>query len=100
MCSNVRARKLDLLDHLVGAQKQGCGKLHAHRLQSLKIEDKFKPRWQQYRKIGWEITLEDPAGIYANLPVRLREAGPVAHQAASYNEFSPRIDHRYRKAPR
>src|SRR6516225_3740026 len=41
-------------------------------------------------------TLENLAGVIANLSILIRKAGPITHQAAGYGEFAKRIYRWYR----
>ena len=44
------------------------------------------------RQVGRLLALEDAAGIDAGLTIRIRDAGPVAHQAAGRSKFAQRVD--------
>src|SRR5262249_23650991 len=44
------------------------------------------------RQVGRLFASENAADVYAGEAVRVRDAGPVAHQAAGSPSFAPRID--------
>ena len=52
------------------------------------------------RQVGGLLTLENPAGVDADLAIGIGNAGPVAHQAASHDKFAQVIDRRQHIASR
>jgi hypothetical protein len=47
-----------------------------------RFDDEIEFSWLHYWKIGRLFTLEDASSVIACLPVRIGDAGSVAHQAA------------------
>ena len=52
------------------------------------------------RQVGRLLALEDAAGVDADLTIRIRDAGSVAHQAAGLDELAILIDRGQRMASR
>src|SRR5262245_21061453 len=71
-----------LFDHLVGEREQIVVECNAERFGRLEINYELKFRGLHDRQIGGRGTLENTAGIDANLSVALGEAVAVAHEAA------------------
>ena len=46
----------------------------------------------RHRQIDWLIALQDVCCVEAHLTIRLRQAGPVAHQAAGFGVRARVID--------
>src|SRR6266702_7828652 len=57
----------------------------------LKVDDKLEPSRLQHRQISWLSALEDATRVDANLAIRIRKIGPVAHQSASFGILTHRI---------
>jgi hypothetical protein len=88
------AWRLPLIDHLVGAARQCRRHLDAERLRRAQVDHKFNPGRLHDRQVGRFCALENAARIDAGLPVRIRNAGSVAHQAAGRGELAPFINRR------
>jgi hypothetical protein len=95
-----RAGGRALLDHLVGAREQYPGHCQAKRLRSLEIDDQLELGRVLHRHVGRLLALEDAAHRLADLAVQSREAGPIAHQAASFDIFAPGVTRGQRMARR
>src|SRR5262245_41454387 len=74
---------LRLFDHLVGASEQRGRHLDAEHAGGLHVENKLELAGLLDRQVVRLRTLEDATGIEADLPIHVRDIGPVAHQAAS-----------------
>ena len=66
----------------------------AKRLGGLEIDDQLKLRRLQHRQVGGLLALENPASVDADLTVRIRGAGSVAHQAAGLGVLAQLINRR------
>src|SRR5262245_55480503 len=64
----------------------------AQTLGGLQIDDQFEFRRQRDWQVGWLLALENPAGVDANLSIRIREAPTIAHQTAGRDELTQRIN--------
>src|SRR4029450_1332657 len=80
------------LDHLVGAGEQRGRNFNAKRARGGQIDDQLKLARLHYRQVGRLSTLEDFAGVDADLTVRFRRARSVAHQAAGFRILAYIID--------
>ena len=60
-------------DYFVGAQQYVSRHFDAKRPGRFEIDDQIEPRGHYDGQIGWPITLENPCGIYAELPVSVRK---------------------------
>src|SRR5262249_24026628 len=70
------------LDHLVGAGEQRRWNFQAKRPGGRKIDDELELDRLHDRQVGRLGTLENATRIIAELPIHLRQARSVAHQAA------------------
>ena len=88
-----RAREIPVhsFEHLVGSNKQLIGHSEAEHPGGRGVDDQFEFRRLHYRQIRRLRTLEDAAGTDADLTLRIRQAGSVAHQPASFGHFTHRI---------
>src|SRR5262245_9930291 len=66
----------------------------AQTLGGLQIDDQFEFRRQRDWQVGWLLALENPAGVDTNLSIRIREAPTIAHQTASRDELTQRVNSR------
>src|SRR6516165_310463 len=82
------------LDHLVGAGEQGRWNFDADSFGGLQIDDEFEFRRQRDWQVAWLLALENPAGVDANLWVRVREAPTIAHQTPGRDELTQRVNSR------
>src|ERR1700756_493814 len=79
-------------DHLVGAREQRGRNFKAKRAGGGQIDDQLKLARLHYRQVGRLSTLEDFAGVDADLTVRFRRARSVAHEAASFRILAYIVD--------
>src|ERR1700686_1287876 len=68
--------------------------LDAERFGGLQVENELEPCRLLHRQVGGLGTLEDVAGIDADLTKTIREVGSVAHQPAGYEQITVRIKRR------
>src|SRR5882757_6244334 len=54
----------------------------AERRRGLQVDDQLEPRRLLHRQIGRVFSLQDPAGVKAELMILLSETGTIAGQAA------------------
>ena len=74
------------------------GHLEAERLGGLQVDDELELGRLHDRQVGGLLTLEDPAGIDADLTIRIRNVSPVAHQPAGFSNFTRSRCQGYRMA--
>src|SRR5499433_4046060 len=79
-------------DHLVGTGEQRGRNFNAKRAGGGQIDDQLKLARLHYRQFCRLSTLEDFAGVDADLTVRFRLARSVAHEAASFRILTYIID--------
>src|SRR6516165_11564292 len=84
--------KISLFDHLVGAGEQRGRNFKAKRAGGGQIDDQLKLARLHYRQVGRLSTLEDFAGVDADLTVRFGLARSVAHEAASFRILAYIVD--------
>ena len=93
----MRDRSLsDLLDDLVGGGEQRWRHGEADGLGGLQVDDELELGRLQNWQVGWLLTLEDTAGVDAELAVSVGKARSVAHQPAGFDKLALRIDRRKR----
>src|SRR5207244_6984734 len=85
-------QNLVLFNHLVGARKQRWRHLDAERLGGFGVDHQLELARLLDRQIRWLGALEDATGIDAELTIRVREAGSVAHQPAGFGKVTLWID--------
>src|SRR5262249_47579006 len=78
-------------DHLVGAAKQRKRYGKAEGLGGFQIDDQLDLGGLLNWKIGRLLPLDNPAGVYPEQTVRLREIGSVAHEPAGDRKLAVRI---------
>ena len=64
------------------------GTVEAERLGGLEIDDQLELGRLHDRQVGRLLALEDAADIDADLTIRIRDVGSVAHQSAGFGEFA------------
>src|SRR3954466_698153 len=79
-------------NHLVGALHESSGKFKSERLRSLEVQDQLELGRLHYWEVRWLFAFQNPPRIEPSLPIRLRQACPVAHQPAGYSVLAPSID--------
>src|SRR5262249_24019478 len=79
-------------DHLVGTGEQRGRNFNAKRAGGGQIDDQLKLARLHYRQVGRLSTLEDFAGVDADLTVRFGLARSVAHEAASFRILAYIVD--------
>src|SRR5262244_2423879 len=89
-------RASSLLDHLVSNGEQSWGDREAKLLRSNTVDDQLESRAPDDRNIGGLGALEDEACVDPSLTIGFRDAGAVAHQAATGHGLSPLVDRRKR----
>src|SRR5271157_4596044 len=82
------------LDHLVGKQLQLSWDVETKRLGRCHIDDELEFGRLHHRQVGGLGALEDAAGIDADLTIRVREVGSVAHQPAGCDNITGVIGRR------
>src|SRR5262249_1936781 len=82
-----------LFDHLSGCDEHRRRDREAERLRGLEVDRQLGLRDLLDRQVGGLLTLDNPSGVDASLTVRLGNAAPIAHQAASGGEL-PRLKDR------
>src|SRR5262249_15687311 len=87
-----------LFDHLVGAAEQRERKVNAERLGGLEVDEQLDFCDLLSGEVGRPLGLENAAGVYASLTVRLRKTACVTHQAASNSEVARLVDRGHRVA--
>src|SRR5262245_66191337 len=80
-----------LFDHQVGAAKQRKRYGKAEGLRGFQIDDQLDFGGLLNWEIGRLLTLENPAGVYTEQTIRLREIGSIAHETACDRKLSVRI---------
>src|SRR5215510_9961645 len=84
-----------LFDHLVGADLDRLRHDDAECLRSPEVDDELDFRCLLHRKILGLLSLENPAGIDADLTGRLRKAAAIAHEAAGDGKLTKLGDRRH-----
>jgi hypothetical protein len=57
----------------------------AERPRGPQVDHKIELGGLRHRQIDWLIALQDVCCVEAHLTIRVRQAGPVAHQAAGFD---------------
>src|SRR3974377_1506217 len=77
-----------LLDHFVGGGEQRWRQDNAEHPCRLMVDDELELR----RPLDWQVcrvcSLEDPAGIEADLTIRIPNVRSISHQTADFGEFT------------
>src|SRR5262245_52036603 len=84
-----------LLDNLVGGGQQCLGDGEAEGFSGLEVDDKLEPCRPIHRQIAGLLTAQNAAGIVAELAIKLRDVGPVAHQSAGVGKVTLEIERGY-----
>src|SRR5262245_47033655 len=80
-----------LFDHLVGAVLDRLRDGDAECLRGPEVDDQLDFRCLLHRKILGLLSLENPAGIDADLTGRLRTAAAIAHEAAGGGKLNASV---------
>jgi hypothetical protein len=83
------------LDHLVCSGQQRLGDGEAEGFSRLEVDDELEPCRPTHRQIAGLLAAENAAGIVAELAIKLRDVGPVAHQSAGVGEVTLEIERRH-----
>jgi|SRR5215470_17899617 len=75
-----------LLDHLIGAQQDGCGHVEAERLGGLHVDSQYELCRRLNRKIGRPLALEDTIDVTSRTPVVVVDIVPIGDHAAVGDE--------------
>src|SRR5215217_8735796 len=86
-------------DHLVGALLKMQRHFESERFGGPEVEHQLELRRLYDRQVARFGALENSASVDTCLAIRIRQAGPVADQAASNNVFAPDIGRRYAILP-
>src|SRR5262245_58781583 len=77
-----------LLDDLVRPRQHRRRDREVEGLRGFEVDDQLERRRLQHGQIGGLGALQDLASVEAGLPIRVHQAGCVAHQATSLDEFT------------
>src|SRR5579864_1394337 len=83
-----------LLDRLGRERKHVSRHLDAKRLRSLKVDSEHELVRLHDRQLGGLFSLEDEGRVGADLTMRVREVGTIAHQPAGGHELSVPVSRR------
>jgi hypothetical protein len=86
--------------HLVRLVEEQRGNAQTQFLRGLEVDDQLEPHGPHDRQIGRLDPLENADRVEAGLPIRVRDAAAIAHEAASGDEFPEIVDHWQRLARR
>src|SRR5262245_35332761 len=84
-----------LFDHFVGGGGQLGWNVEAECRGSIEVDYKVKLGRQHDRYVRGVLTFENPAGIDADLAMRISNVWSVAHQTANFGRFAKGIDCRH-----
>src|SRR5205823_5936775 len=84
-----------LFDDLVGLREQCRRNGEAERLRGPEIDRQVELGRPGDRQVSRPLALENPAGVDTNLPMRVDEARPVAHQSAGFDRLMGVKDRRH-----
>src|SRR4029077_21005096 len=79
----------ELLDHVVGAGDQCCGHFDAERFGGFEIDCELEFDRPYHWQVCRFLTLQDPAGVNADLSIVVHDVRAVAHEAAILDEVRP-----------
>ena len=94
-----RSKLQSLFDHLVGAAEQRRRHGEAEHPGGLGVDDQLELGRLHHWQVGWLSALKNAAGIDADLTIRLRNIGIVAHQSADFGDLTVARCHGKRPAP-
>src|SRR5262249_48924885 len=84
-----------LLDYLVGDGQQGFGHVDAEGLGGFEIDHELEPYRPQHWKVAGFFAVENATRINAELAIKLRYVGPIAHESAGVRKITLEIERRY-----
>ena len=87
-----------LFNHLVGGHLHDLRHCEVQRLGGLEVDHELEFGGLHDRQVGGFLTLQNPAGVDADLTIGIGEDGPVTHQATSHDKFAQVIGRRQRIA--
>src|SRR6478752_5630114 len=79
-------------DYLVGDCEQRRRHVQAEGFNSLQIDDEIKLGRLHYRQIAWFLTLENPAGVDADLAICIPKVRAIAHQPTYGDKVAPIVN--------
>ena len=94
----MQCSKKPSLDHLVGAREKRWGQGETKYFGRLEVDDQFELARLHNREIACFLSVQNTAGINANLMIRIRKTRPITHQSASFDRLAPRKNRGYNVA--
>ena len=91
----MQCSKKPSLDHLVGAREKRWGQGETKYFGRLEVDDQFELARLHDWEIACFLSVQNTAGINANLMIRIRKTRSVAHQPAAFDRFAPRKNRRH-----